>query len=202
MKLSKIQIFVLILLFVYHFNKQKEVFTPDLSAAEFESRTIAGLNVMLSESPFDQTEPTVESVLNEDLGVQVEPPEQKQEEVAPVEKKRRLILLTDPINCGPCRTLESLVISRLKGEEGKKLGWSVGVEETNKLQVVDRNKDEEKFLDYLKKLNVFYKNGVGIPVMFIIDEDGNVDKSSINMGSMSMKEFGEYYNGILLKDNN
>jgi hypothetical protein len=154
---------------------------------------------MLSESPFEETEPTVESVLNEETELQQDP--QPQQEPV-VEKKKRLILLTDPINCGPCRSLESLVISRLSADEGKKLGWTVGTDESKMLQVIDRNKAGQQFSEYINKISTIKKTGVGIPLMFVIDEEGNIDESTINMGSMTMLEFSRYYNGIFIKNDN
>ena len=200
MKLTKIQIIILCALFYLHFNKNPQTFTPDLSAAEFESRTIAGLNVMLSESPFEESEPTIESLLTED-NVQQESitPENTVSEIVAT-KNARIVLLTDPVNCGPCRTLDFNVISRIKSDEGKTLKWKVGPDENNSLQLLDRNKSPEEFNKYLTELNKFVKGGVGIPIMFKVDENGDIDQSSVRMGSMTMKEFGEYYNGLFYKN--
>lgn len=196
MKLSKIQIIVLALLFYIHINKTSQPFVPDLSAAEFESRTIAGLHVMLSESPFEQSEPTIESLLSEESPQQEGSSEQSNSSETATIINSRLVLLTDPINCGPCRNLEANVISRLKSDEGKNLSWKIGPEDTNNLQILDRNKDFNPFMDYIAELNKFIKNGVGIPVMFKVGPDGKIDQSSVRMGSMTMKEFGDYYNGL------
>jgi hypothetical protein len=211
MKLSKIQIIVLVILFYIQINKTTQPFIPDLSAAEFESRTIAGLHVMLSESPFDQSEPTIESVLNDqtetDAAVNADSTdnngdqqdtsiEQNNSSESVATKNARLVLLTDPINCAPCRMLELNVISRIKSDEGKKLNWKVGNGEDTSLQILDRNKDYDKFMYYINELNKFTKNGVGIPVMFKVTDAGEIDKASVKMGSMTMKEFGEYYNGL------
>lgn len=202
MKLSRLQIIILLLLFYIQMNKTSQPFTPDLSAAEFESRTIAGLHVMLSESPFEQSDPTIESLLeDQNLQEETKSAENNSNEIVAT-TNARLVLLTDPINCAPCRNLEANVISRLKGDEGKSANWKIGTDENNNIQVVDRNKDFDKFMDYIADLNKFIKNGVGIPVMFKVDQDGNIDQSSVRMGSMTMKEFGEYYNGLFNQNAN
>jgi len=70
-------------------------------------------------------------------GDAVEPPKEVQI------KKKRTILVTDPIHCQPCRGLDSGLLAVLKNDQHKKAGWVIDNTENATLQVLDINKPED-----------------------------------------------------------
>ena len=66
------------------------------------------------------------------------------------EKKVRMILVTDPPNCGPCRDLEKTLLATLRNEQHKKAGWTIGNSDTDTIQVLTlSNPNDAKVIEEL-----------------------------------------------------
>jgi hypothetical protein len=64
-------------------------------------------------------------------------------EVQIKEKRVRMILVTDPPHCGPCRDVERTLLATLRNEQHKKGGWTIGNSENDTIQVLSLSDPEE-----------------------------------------------------------
>jgi hypothetical protein len=107
------------------------------------------------------------------------------EEVQIKEKKVRMILVTDPPNCGPCRDVDRTLLATLRNEQHKKAGWTIGNSETDTIQVLSlSNPEEAKIIEELE-LSYF-----AIPAFVRYGSD---DENLV--GNVSYETFLRYFHG-------
>lgn len=180
MKLSKVQVIILIILFFIWKNKNSpNNYVADVSNLNLESKAISGLNVLLSD--LQPTESQNQYSVSE-------------EEVdTPKVLKERLVLLTDSINCVPCIQFEESVLNFLRNEENKSLGWRVGNKNDDHLQIVDYNYNQDLFEHYVSILDVNGIYDIGTPMLFKITSDNKVQPEAVSYGYITANEFLNFY---------
>lgn len=100
-------------------------------------------------------------------------------------KKVRMILVTDPPNCGPCRDVDRTLLATLRNEQHKKGGWTVGSSENDTIQVLSlSNPEERKIID---ELELDY---LAIPAFI---RYGSEDENLV--GNVSYETFLRYFHG-------
>lgn len=100
-------------------------------------------------------------------------------------KKVRMILVTDPPNCGPCRDVDRTLLATLRNEQHKKAGWTIGNSETDTIQVLSlSNPEEAKIIEELE-LSYF-----AIPAFVRYGSD---DENLV--GNVSYETFLRYFHG-------
>lgn len=191
MKLSKFQIIALILIalgWYFQGGGFSPKFVPDLKAEDVEARGVTGLLTLVSLS--DDLKPVPDAISSPDPAIQVVP-----EEVVPIERKPRVIFLTQSIGCAPCVRVDTNVIIPLKSEENKAVGWTVGTETSNSVQIVDYNTNEELFFSWVEKINEKFNGGYrgNTPTFIRINKDGEIE--SYRSGEMSLAQFVKYQRG-------
>lgn len=195
MKLNKFQIIGLLLLIWFYTNSGgglvRPPFTPDLSAADLESKVLAGMLVLADDHPVPVVAkqlplppiPTeeVEPVVVEEVS------DPKEIELFPG-RYPRAIVLTDTVNCVPCINYDKNTINVFRKPDWQKQGWSIGSETTNMIEIVDLSKDENKFYEYFEKLADFRDTiSPATPTTVFLSADGTV--KDIKIGSISHGEF-------------
>lgn len=137
--------------------------------------------------------------------IQEEVEETTKEEVKKevVEKKEvvkelypRIVLVTQPRLCAPCRKIDNNIVSVLKNEAHQKSGWKVGNTSDNNLQILDLDSSED-----IKEVERLGLSFLGIPIFFKIKADGTIDENSVHEGEMSYAEFIKYSNAKSVKKN-
>lgn len=191
MKLSKFQIIALILIalgWYFQGGGFSPKFVPDLKAEDVEARGVTGLLTLVSLS--DDLKPVPDAISSPDPAIQVVP-----EEVVPIERKPRVIFLTQSIGCAPCVRVDTNVIIPLKSEENKAVGWTVGTETSNSVQIVDYNTNEEYFFSWVERINNKFNGGYrgNTPTFVRINKDGEIE--SYKTGEMSLAQFVKYQRG-------
>jgi len=161
-------------------------FIADLSAQELEAKVIAALLVLSDDGPTP-----IPVVIPE---VKIITPLEEPREVVEIEdlatipgRRPRVILLTDTKRCSPCVLMDRTIVNVLKQDNFKSAGWTVGRDNINTLEVVDINKDKEKFWEYstlLSNSNLNYNST--IPVFVRVNKKGVIDKIS---GPMTLEQF-------------
>lgn len=107
------------------------------------------------------------------------------EEVQIKEKKIRMILVTDPPNCGPCRDVDRTLLATLRNEQHKKAGWTIGNSETDTIQVLSLSNPEEAKI--IEELGLSY---FAIPAFVRYGSD---DENLV--GNVSYETFLRYFHG-------
>lgn len=97
------------------------------------------------------------------------------------EKFPRVVLVTQPRSCVPCRSVEKNIIVALKNDSHKKAGWIVGNTRDCHLQVLDL--DSKSDVDEIASLGIEIGS---IPSFYFIRKSG-VEKTFT--GSMSYKDY-------------
>lgn len=180
MKLSKVQVIILIILFFIWKNKSSpNNYVADVSNLNLQSKTVSGLNVLLSDINPSEYENQYSI--------------SKSENNTPKILKERLVLLTDSINCAPCIQFERSVLNFLTNQENKSLGWRVGNRSDDHLQIVDINYDRDLFESYVTILSVNGIYDVGTPMLFKITNDNKVQPDAVSYGYITANEFLDYY---------
>jgi hypothetical protein len=100
-------------------------------------------------------------------------------------EKVRMILITDPPNCGPCRDLEKTLLATLRSKKYQDGGWTIGNKETDTIQVLTlSNPDDMKII---QELDVSY---IAIPAFVRYgSEDDNL------VGNVHFDTFLKYFHG-------
>lgn len=206
MRLSKFQIIILLLIFwAYTQNAgsilplPKPNYTPDLQDEDLEAKVLAAMIVIADdhkikesitatiipakEIPQDQPKATIEEV-------EVEPPTQsdpKEVELFPG-RYPRAIILTDTVNCGPCRDYERNTVNVFRTKTWQDNGWTIGSSSDNVIEIVDLPKEESKFYEYFDKLTALDKNiSPSTPTTVFINMDGTV--KDIKIGKIPHSDF-------------
>lgn len=103
-----------------------------------------------------------------------------QQEVQIKKKGKRTILVTDPINCQPCRQLDSGLLSILRNKDHQSVGWVLNDTEDATLQVLDINKPED--VAEIERL------GLSVSVVPTFIRYGDDQQESLS-GAISYEEF-------------
>jgi hypothetical protein len=101
------------------------------------------------------------------------------EEVQIKEKRVRTILVTDPVNCRPCKQVEAGLLSVLRSDAYKKSGWVVDNTEDATLQVLDINNPDD-----VKEIERLGLSFVAVPTFIRY----NTDDDNLS-GNVSYEEF-------------
>lgn len=177
----KLKLFlILILFFVWNKQKQSNIdidnnWQPDMFYSELEAKTLGAAMTFVDNSVVQivrQVEP-VNNLTNYT--------EEEMDETIFIDDKfddngrwPRVICLTNLKTCAPCIKLES-TMSLFDTDRYQKLGWTKGPERTNMIEIVDINKDMDKFNIYADKLNKFDdKLVLGTPTLIKIDRSGKI----------------------------
>lgn len=189
----KLRLFLILILF-FIWNKQKTINTdnwqPDMFYSELEAKAIGASMTFISDTPV--------KIIREAIPAEIAEPaiyqeEKIMEETLFIDDKfndngrwPRVICLTNLKTCAPCIKLES-TMSLFDTNKYQKLGWTKGPERTNMIEIVDINKDMDKFNIYADKLNKFDEKLIlGTPTLIKIDRSGKI--CDYISGERSLKE--------------
>lgn len=189
MKLSKFQIIAIILLLFYWFNKGGGITPqpPDLSEAHLSAKVTAGIYVLLDEgvknTSVNRTEST-ETASDPKDEVEVEHPFKG--------RFPRVMLITDSVNCAPCKRVDSNIIQVIKTEKWKKAKWTVGGPD-DAVEIIDVSKDKDKFFDTVNKLSAINDEVDGRTPTFVkFNNKGEV--TDVVVGEISLDQFVKLHN--------
>lgn len=102
-------------------------------------------------------------------------------------RKLRVILVTQPKTCAPCRNVDKNIVEVLKNDFHKRSGWEVSNSNRANLQVLDlSNQEDIKIID---ELGLDFSV---IPTFFKVDKNGNIDDSMTKEGDMSYGDFVKF----------
>lgn len=177
----KLRLFLILILF-FIWNKQKTINTdnwqPDMFYSELEAKALGASMTFISDvpvkvvrevTPVETAEPTIyqeEEIMEETLFID--------DKFNDNGRWPRIICLTNLKTCAPCIRLES-TMSLFDTDRYQKLGWTKGPERTNMIEIVDINKDMDKFNIYADKLNKFDEKLIlGTPTLIKIDRSGKI----------------------------
>lgn len=200
MKLSRWQIVALLAaVWLYTSGFGKNIFpspTPfvaDMEDENLEGKVIAAMLLIAD----DNAKPEIVAV--ETIEVAKEEPKIV-EDVKPVSpwdgRFPRAIVLTDLTSCSPCINYENNTIKHLRAQNFKDLGWSVGNSPNDIVEVVDINKDPEKFDKYFTELATSVDKTISpaTPTTIFINKNGEVEL--IKVGGITLSTFLESIRNI------
>lgn len=181
MKLTKWQILALVVL-IWFYTKggigPVTPFVPQLHGADLDAKVLAGMLVLADEAaPSVKPQTTVEPVVEEPVSTPI----------VFDGRRPRSIILTDLVNCGPCRTYDT-VMAKFKSKSFKSRGWDVGTTKDHVIEVVDINKDPDKFQAYFELLAEYDDKIVAVtPTTIFLNKDGTVKE--VVTGVIQVNEF-------------
>jgi len=183
MKLNRLQILALLLLMWLYFSGPPSIpFVPNMDDEDLDAKVIAGMLVIADEQKLKPLPSTLEPVIE-----LVEEPMEEQKEVFSG-RKPRVILLTNLKSCIPCMHVDRNIVSVLKTKRYQDAGWTVGAEEVNMVEVVDFDKNSEKFQKYVEMISDPEFMAV-TPTFLRINHNGELDTNGILTGSVDLQTF-------------
>lgn len=198
MKITKLQIVILLFVFWAYTNwgsgilpLPKPNYTPDLRDEDLEAKVLAAM-IVVADDHKPQALPVVKDVVAEQPKAIEETEEPPQSSIEEVElfpgRYPRAIILTDMVNCGPCRDYDRTTVNIFRTKTWQDNGWTVGADPDKVIEIVDLSKEENKFYDYFDKLATIRKNiSPSTPTTVFINADGTV--KDIKIGKISHNEF-------------
>lgn len=197
MKITKLQIVILLLVFWAYTRGggsilplPKPDYIADLRDEDLDSKVLAAMFVLADDHK--PTAPIIEVAKETPKAIeetQELPPQSdiKESELFPG-RYPRSIILTDTINCGPCREYDRTTVNIFRTKSWQDGGWTVGAESDKVIEIVDLSKEEDKFYDYFDKLSIIRKDiSPSTPTTVFINADGTV--KDIKIGRISHSEF-------------
>lgn len=200
MKLSRWQIVALLAaIWLYTSGIGKGIFpsptpfAPNMEDEDLEGKIIAAMLLIADDDakPKAVAAETIE-VAEEELKVV--------EDVKPVSpwagRFPRAIILTDLTSCSPCINYENNTIKHLRAQNFKDLGWSVGNSTDDIVEIVDINKDPEKFNKYFDELAKSFDKTISpaTPTTIFINKNGEVEL--VKIGGITLSTFLESIRNI------
>lgn len=189
MKLNKFQIIGLLLLIWVYTSGGKigpipSPFTPNLEGADLESKVLAAMLVVADDYKIKavKQEPVEENV------VEAEQSAPEDESLFPG-RWPRVIIFTDTKNCQPCISYEKNTISKFRSKTYQDVGWSIGPDNQNMIEIIDISKgdSQNKFYDGFDKLVAYNKNITpATPTTVFINRAGGV--KSVKVGQLKFEE--------------
>ncbi len=168
-------LFIIILFFIW--NKQRTVNTdnsnwqPDMFYAELEAKALGASMTFVNDLPIKNVVESVVASTEEEIMDETILIDDKFDENG---RWPRIICLTNLKTCSPCVELES-TMSLFDKDKYQKLGWTKGRENTNMIEIVDINKDMDKFNIYADKLHKFNEKLIlGTPTLIKINNSGEI----------------------------